>query len=176
MKAKLAPPVLAMLEKVYSTQQLDQMIQGIGKNVTEMTSQSATMKAQLDKMENSEAALKTARAKVISKRAALIEQRSKMREAIAGIKDGKTSAKETLREMKVMKAAVPGAFKTAEKNYLAEIDSRSAKIEKTFQDTLNVGFRQIYVMTIISSAVGILLLMLYKKKRRSGNASEHEIS
>ena len=68
--------------------------------------------------------------------------------------------------MKVLKAAVPGAFKTAEKNYLKDVDSRSGKIENTFQKTLNVGFRQIYAMTAISSAVGLLLLMLYRRKLR----------
>jgi hypothetical protein len=64
-----------------------------------------------------------------------------------------------------MKAAIPGAFKTAEKNYLKAIDAKSPKIEKTFQDTLNNGFRQIYTMVGIASVAGLLLLMLYRRKK-----------
>ena len=42
--------------------------------------------------------------------------------------------------MDTMKAAVPGAFDTALKNYLKQIDASSAKIESTFQEVLNQRF------------------------------------
>ena len=99
------------------------------------------------KMDKSIASLTAARKSVIAKRSTLTAQRTKMTEAISGIEDGRASARETLRQMKVLKAAVPGAFKTAEKDYLAKIDSKSSQLKKTFQDALNVGFRQIYGMS-----------------------------
>lgn len=165
MKSKLSPAVLAMLQKTYSQQQLAGMIQGVNSNITTMTANSNKLAASMAKMDKGIASLTAARKSIIAKRGTLTAQRAKMATAIAGIKEGRASAQETLRQMKVMKAAIPGAFKTAEKNYLAEIDNKSTQLKKTFQDALNVGFRQIYGMTAIASAAGLLLLMLYRRKK-----------
>ncbi len=165
MSSGLSPAVLAMLQKTYSQQQLAGMIQGVNTNISTMTANSTKLSASMAKMDKSIASLTAARKSVIAKRSTLTAQRTKMTEAISGIEDGRASVRETLRQMKVLKAAVPGAFKTAEKDYLAKIDSKSSQLKKTFQDALNVGFRQIYGMTAIASVAGLLLLMLYRRKK-----------
>lgn len=167
MKKELSPAVLTMLQKVYSQEQLNGMIQGFAANVRTLSAKADSLSKSIGKMDKAIVSLSGARAKVTASRNKLISQRAQMATAISGIEKGRTSAKESLRQMKVLRAAVPGAFKTAEKNYLKDIDSRSGKIESTFQDALNVGFRQIYAMTAIASLAGLLLLMLYRRKPRS---------
>jgi len=165
MKAQLSPAVIGILQKTYSLQQLQGIISGFDDNVKTLTAKADKLKTSMTKMDKSIASLTQVRNKLITKRNALVTSRAKIASGISGIQKGKTEAKESLREMNVMKAAIPGAFKTAEKNYLKAIDAKSPKIEKTFQDTLNNGFRQIYTMVGIASVAGLLLLMLYRRKK-----------
>lgn len=75
------------------------------------------------------------------------------------MKDMKTMSK----QMAVMRDAIPDAFKVAQENYIKEIDNNSEIIEQTFQKTLNKGFSQIYLLTVITSAVALFVLSFYKK-------------
>lgn len=90
----------------------------------------------------------------------------------SGLNKGITSlstipmAADTVRKMTVLRDAIPGAFKQAEKDYLKEVDNKSGKIEKTFQDTLNKGYKQLYLTVTIGSIVGLLILLFYKKKKQ----------
>lgn len=70
-------------------------------------------------------------------------------------------------KMTQMNAAVPGAFETAKNNYLDQIDTLKPAIEKEYQRTLNIGFRQLYSTVTVVSVLGILLLLFYKKKKTS---------
>ena len=79
--------------------------------------------------------------------------------AIAGIET-------TITKMKAAQAAVPEVFKEAEANYLSEIDRISPEIQDTFQGTLNIGFKQIYETTAIAALIALLILMLYKSKKK----------
>ena len=74
------------------------------------------------------------------------------------------SFRDTIEKMTVLKDAVPGAFDTAKKNYLAEIDQRSTAIESEFQKTLNSGFKQVYLTVTISSLIGLIFLCFYRRK------------
>jgi EmrB/QacA subfamily drug resistance transporter len=67
-------------------------------------------------------------------------------------------------KMTAMKTAVPDAFQTAETNYLKEIDGKKEIIEKAFQDTLNGGFKQVYLTVTISSVAALIILLFYRKK------------
>lgn len=82
-----------------------------------------------------------------------------------------TSMKETLNSIKsledkmiILKNSVPNAFDEGEKAYLKEIDNRSDQIENTFKKILNIGFKNVYLTTGISSIIGLLLLLFYKNK------------
>lgn len=85
-----------------------------------------------------------------------------------------TAAKEKLEDisgkMTQMNDAVPGAFETAKNNYLTQIDTIKPNIEKEYQRTLNIGFRQLYSTVAIVSALGMLILFFYKKRRISANS------
>ncbi|MDP4094650.1 MAG: MFS transporter [Bacillota bacterium] len=85
--------------------------------------------------------------------------------AINGMQSGLSEMDSTLSKMETLKNAVPSAFQQGEKNYLSEIQKRSDKIESTYQKTLNIGFRQIYLTTSIFAAVAFLILLAYKEKR-----------
>ncbi len=67
--------------------------------------------------------------------------------------------------MTEMRDAVPGAFDTALENYLSEIDSNKDKLETTFQQTLNDGFSDIYLLTSITAALALVVLAFYKRKK-----------
>ncbi len=72
----------------------------------------------------------------------------------------------TADHMEELKNAVPAAFDTALNEYLAEIDKQGDALEQCFQDTLNEGFFNIYLLTVITAAVALLVLVFYKKETK----------
>jgi hypothetical protein len=77
----------------------------------------------------------------------------------------KTDQLKTLqRQLKTLYDAIPGALKAAEADYLAQIDAKSAEIEKTYQSTMNGGYKSIYLIVAISSAAAAVFLAFYRKK------------
>lgn len=91
-------------------------------------------------------------------------KRDEMLAAISSIEAAKADANDTISKMTVLKNAVPAAFEEANKNYLAEIDKLAPEIESVFQNTLNEGFKQVYLATGISALAGIILLIFYRKR------------
>ncbi|HEX2944548.1 MAG TPA: MFS transporter [Clostridia bacterium] len=98
-------------------------------------------------------------------------QIEKNKQSQAGMKTGidqmtkaKNDMQTLLNEMNTLNNAIPGAFKTSEKNYLNEIDARSNLLQDVYQKTLNTGYKSIYLTVAISSALAILLLVFYRKK------------
>ena len=83
-----------------------------------------------------------------------------------------TEMKTTAAHMEELRDAVPGAFDTALDNYLAEIDGKSDEIEACFQDTLNEGFSDIYLLTVITAAIALLVLAFYKNTSPATKAEE----
>ena len=84
----------------------------------------------------------------------------------AGASDMAIKGMETLAtQMKAMKDGVPQAFDTALHDYLKAIDARGTDIENEFQRTLNEGFYNIYLMTVIAAAIAVITVLLYDRKR-----------
>ncbi|MEL1135034.1 MFS transporter [Desulfitobacterium sp. THU1] len=81
------------------------------------------------------------------------------------LKAAKQSLQATLDKMETLKAAIPPSFDTANKTYKAEIENLRAPIEKEFQDTLNQGFKGVYVTLTVSTGIALLLLLLYRENR-----------
>jgi len=92
--------------------------------------------------------------------------------AIAGISRAKVQLTEDIRKMTALKEAVPGSFETAKANYLLQIDSKKDVIEKEFQDTLNGGFKQVYLTVFISSLLALLILQFYRKGKSEKAVAE----
>ncbi len=86
---------------------------------------------------------------------------------LAAMKAAKEKMTDLTDKMTQMKDAVPGAFETAKNNYLGQIDTLKPSIEKEYQRTLNIGFRQLYSTVAIVSVLGLLILLFYKKKKTS---------
>lgn len=72
-------------------------------------------------------------------------------------------------QMTELRDAVPGAFDKALENYVAEIDNKGADIEEVFQSTLNEGFSDIYLLTVITSALALLILCFYTWKKKESD-------
>ncbi|MEG0157601.1 MAG: MFS transporter, partial [Anaerovoracaceae bacterium] len=62
--------------------------------------------------------------------------------------------------------AMEKSFALSKEKYLNAIDEKSDIIETEFQKTLNVGFKQIYGTVGISSLVGVVLLLFYRRKKK----------
>lgn len=91
-------------------------------------------------------------------------KREEMLEAISAIEAAKIDINDTISKMTALENAVPAVFEEVNKNYLAEIDKLAPQIESEFQNTLNVGFKQIYLATGICALIGMILLIFYRKR------------
>lgn len=110
--------------------------------------------------------LKSGIAKLEASRAEAQTAQDKLGKGIEALGTAQAEMDDTLIKMGEMKAGVPGAFATAEKDYLAEVDKLSPEIEEEFQSTLNEGFKNVFAVVAISSIVGLVLLMFYKDDRK----------
>ena len=149
-KAKIPASALEQLKDVKTPADLKAKIQ-------ELTNAKKTLTAQVDKLTKQ-------RKDMLVKITETEGKRKDMLTAISSIEAAKADMNDTLNKMTVLKEAVPKAFEEANNNYLAEIDKLSPKIESEFQDTLNVGFRQIYLTTGIAALAALIILVFYRKK------------
>jgi len=90
--------------------------------------------------------------------------------AMAGQMKGMEASKAELEEIVTLmiglKESVPVAFEGYKNNYLDAIEEQSDEIEQVFQDTLNQGFKQIYLTVLIASLLALIILLFYKKKEK----------
>ncbi len=113
------------------------------------------------KIEALQGAIKTLEAKIASSE----QSRNQMKTAMDSITTTKAEMETLIKEMQALDDAVPGAFDTAKKDYLAELDAKSGEIESVYQSTVNEeGYRSIYMTAAAAAVLAILLLLFYKKK------------
>jgi EmrB/QacA subfamily drug resistance transporter len=149
-KAKMPASALEQLKDVKTPADLKAKIQ-------ELTNAKKTLSLEVDK-------LKKQRSEMLAKIAETEAKRKEMLTAISSIEAAKADMNDTVSKMTVMKNAVPKNFEEANNNYLAAIEKLSPKIESEFQDTLNGGFRQIYLTTGIDALIALMILIFYRKK------------
>ncbi|MBC3797295.1 MFS transporter [Acetobacterium tundrae] len=94
---------------------------------------------------------------------------AKMLDGVTAMQDAKVQINDTVTKMTALKNAVPDAFETAKNDYLAEIDNMKTAIETEFQQTLNEGFKQVYLTVIIASVIALFSLAFYKNKKPDCN-------
>ena len=145
-----------------------------------MVRQRAGLRAQRARVRTERADLATQRATLVSRRATLAGKLEtildKRAQAVADRRDLRTARDETAQafddlvdtaaKLTVLRDAVPGAFEQAGADYLAAIDVLGPTLERTFADTLNTGFRNIYLSTLAASLLAGLLLLLYPRRER----------
>lgn len=151
---------LAMRNTANKQENMNQM----GGDTASMASKLKAMKTQVDTMKTK---VNTMKSQVDTMKV----QANNIKSQLRSMNTALTSMKETLNSMKsledkmiILKNSVPNAFDEGEKAYLKEIDNRSDQIENTFQKILNIGFKNVYLTTGISSIIGLLLLLFYKNK------------
>lgn len=144
--------------KVLSTYMFDQMTPGIVANIQN------GLQSGITSMQEQTAGLEQGIASV--KKNASVPGADAQIAAMTAAKDKMTDLTD---KMTQMNAAVPGAFETAKDNYLTQIDTLKPAIEKEYQSTLNIGFRQLYATVAIVSALALLVLLFYKKKKVTSN-------
>ncbi|MBQ0005674.1 MAG: MFS transporter, partial [Clostridiales bacterium] len=127
------------------------------------------MKSKRDELQAGIAGISSGIESVTSKRNELSNAKKQIDSGINGIESGILSATDSRNKMLALRNAIPGAFQTAKEEYLASIRQHDTEIKKAFQSTLNVGFRQIFVLTAIGSILGILLLLLSAAGTRRRN-------
>lgn len=93
------------------------------------------------------------------------QSKAKMQKSINEMRSGINEIKDAQWKMGELKAAIPGAFEEARADYMKQLDAKEDEIKQIYQDTLNGGFRQMFIFTGCAAVVGILLLLLYKRKK-----------
>lgn len=149
-KAKIPASALEQLKDVKTPAELKAKIQ-------ELTNAKKTLTSEVNK-------LKKQRSEMLAKITETEAKRKDMVTAVSSIEAAKADMNDTVNKMTVMKNAVPNSFEEANNNYLAEIDKLSPKTESVFQDTLNGGFKQVYLTTGIAALAALIILIFYRKK------------
>lgn len=147
--------------KVFSSEMFDLMTpsvisdiqSGIQKGITSMNGTVSEMDTGITQMQTAANAQKSVQAK------------QGMEAQITSLKAVRDKLNDTINKMTTLKDAIPDAFDTAKKSYLSEIDNRHTSIENEFQDTLDGGFKQVYLTVTIVSALGFLILLFYRKNK-----------
>lgn len=145
-KSNLSADTKKKIAQIHSVSDID-------KSITDMDQAKKEMNASIKTMESSRVEMKTAMVKM-----------SVTASELADLHD----------KLGALRDAVPGAFEEGKQNYLISIDERKDTIEAVFQNTLNKGFEDIYLLVAVSSAVAILLLLGYsgrKEKQRMDSQS-----
>lgn len=150
--SQLPQSVLDQLTDVKTAADLAAKITSLQGAIDTLTAQQQQLESQLTALNGS---IKEAKTKKAS-----------LEKAVAGMESGLSEMDTTIEEMKTLKAAVPTAFQQGEESYLAAIDEKADQIEAAYQKTLNVGFHQIYLTTALVSALGFLLLLAYKERKK----------
>ena len=83
------------------------------------------------------------------------------------------SMNDTLNKMKTLstqlssvKEELPAAFEQAGKNYAESVKELSPQIETAYQETVNVGYRNMYLFQVGANALGLIILLFYKENSK----------
>ncbi len=135
--------------------QMQEGIDGINTAVSEM-------KGAVSGMEQGASGIEAGAAGIRKGIAGIESGMAKMKTALTQMKDGRAELADTIDKMEAVKAAIPDRFDEGGQNYLAEIDEEAPTIQKVFQQTLNEGFKGMFILSAICSAVGVVILAFYR--------------
>lgn len=135
--------------------QMQEGIDGINTAVSEM-------KGAVSGMEQGVSGIEAGAAGIRKGIAGIESGMAKMKTALTQMNDGRAELADTVDKMEAVKAAIPDRFDEGGQNYLAEIDEEAPTIQKVFQQTLNEGFRGMFILSAICSALGVVILAFYR--------------
>lgn len=96
----------------------------------------------------------------------LEQTKQTLSEQIASMTVAKDAINDDVNKMTELNNAIPKAFETAKNSYLEEIDSLKEAIEDSFQETMNDGFKQVYLTVTIASVLSLIILAFYQNNRK----------
>lgn len=135
--------------------QMQEGIDGINTAVSEM-------KGAVSGMEQGVSGIEAGAAGIRKGIAGIESGMAKMKTALTQMNDGRAELADTIDKMEAVKAAIPDRIDEGGQNYLAEIDEEAPTIQKVFQQTLNEGFRGMFILSAICSALGVVILAFYR--------------
>ena len=98
----------------------------------------------------------------------------RLREAKATLQATRDETADTITKLTELRAGVPGVFQQALTSHLAQIDARGPTLQETFQSTLGVGFKGVYLLYGAASLLALLVLAATPKVRRPETDGEPE--
>ena len=108
----------------------------------------------------------------ISRGIAAMEQSGNpaMMGAVQGMQHQKSLMERAQVLMGEMRDEIPDVFAQSKDAYMAAIDENSDSIEAVYQDTLNDGFRGMYITVAAFNAIALILIALYREERKPKTA------
>ena len=151
-----------------------------------LRTQLATLVSQRDDLAAQRVLLASGRAELAEARSQLESGREELRQGRAELGQGRTDLAAarveldagraevvtTLGQLREMREAVPRTFEQAKVGYLAEIDARADRIEGAFQQGLNKGFRDLYLLFAATCLLTLAaLLAVGRPPRHHGHSA-----
>jgi MFS family permease len=163
---------------------IDGAIDEMTKDADGMTAGAAGMDAGLKEMQGALAGFDAALSSPMvpaAQRDTLVAQRAgvqaaydallvKQQELVAGRDAILKAVKQEQSVQKTMQALsdeIPGAFATARTDYLISIEAKRGQLETVFQESLDNGFRDMYLLVAASTILAFLVLLFYRTKRKT---------
>jgi len=151
--------------------------------LTTLQAQLATAQSQRAQLATQRTTLQTQLASLAKGRDGLTTGRTELAKARADLSAAKATLQatrdemaDTISKMTELRAAVPGVFQQALTSYLAEIDARGPTLQSTFQSTLGVGFKGVYLLYGAAGLLALLVLAATPKVKRPEPDGEPEVA
>ena len=148
---------------------LDELQSGMDEmdaNLSKMKNGQKEMQSARDEMQFGQNGMQFALSEMQSGSAEMQDARREMQEAHSKLQEARDDLADTISKLKKVKAAIPGVFDEAEANYLEEIDEVGPQIQEVYRSTLNGGFKGMAFFVAACAAVGLLVLVPYRSKKR----------
>ena len=130
------------------------------------------LKAAREQLNDKLTEAKAQRAQMQNALSQMTSGQNKLKKSIADAEDQKAQMKRAQVLMGEMHDEIPGLFETMKDDYLASVDAESDKIEKVYQDTLNEGFKGMFITVAVFNAIALVLLLFYTEKRKKEESEE----
>ena len=158
--------------------QLQATVNGLVQQRSTMINQRAGLPSRLRQLEAEQSALTDNRASKVAKRARLrgqlaslegqrkaaIAHRKRLVKARNDVAAAQADLADTQQKLTLVRDGIPEAFDAARRSFLTEVDRLAPALERTFANTLNNGFRGIYISALAASLLAALLLACYPGK------------
>ncbi len=130
------------------------------------------MQAARDEMQSNCNEMQDARGEMQSGRNEMRSARSEMNSARREMQDVRAELADTISKLEEVKSAIPAAFDEAEANYIAKIDEVGPDIQEVSRSTLNEGFKGMALFVAACAAIGLLVLIPYRKRKGKSKATD----